>query len=74
MGAAQMTNVVFSNGALDPWSSAGVLHNHSDSVSSIMLSLGAHHLDLFFPDVADPECARSARDFELNQVLKWIKD
>ena len=72
VGAAQMSNVVFSNGALDPWSSAGVLQNYSDSVHSIMLDLGAHHLDLFFPDEADPECAKRARKFELERVLEWI--
>ena len=67
------SNIVFSNGLLDPWSSAGVLTNLSDSLVSYNLDLGGHHLDLFFPTPEDPPCAIQARDIEAANILKWIK-
>ena len=50
-GVRRASNIVFSNGAYDPWSSGGVPENVStDSVISILIADGAHHSDLFFSD------------------------
>lgn len=68
----ETSNIVFSNGALDPWSSAGVLESVSPSVQAVLLDLGAHHLDLFFPDDNDPPCAAQARKVEAEAIRKWI--
>lgn len=68
------SNIVFSNGLLDPWSSGGVLQNISDSLVAVVLDLGAHHLDLMFSDPADPPCVKNARAVQEANILKWIKE
>ena len=67
------SNIVFTNGLLDPWSSGGVNENISSSLVSVALPLGAHHLDLMFSNAADPPCAREARSVQEANVRAWIK-
>lgn len=69
-----VSNIVFSNGLLDPWSHAGVLTNYSDSLTAVVLPFGGHHLDLFFPTDQDPEGAVAARMVEENEIRKWIQE
>jgi pimeloyl-ACP methyl ester carboxylesterase len=68
------SNIVFSNGQLDPWSSGGVLTNESlpSSVIALVLPMGAHHLDLMFEDPADPPDVKMARAVEEAHIRKWI--
>ena len=66
------SNIVFSNGLLDPWSSAGVLQNLSDTLLAVIIDLGGHHLDLFFPTKNDPESVIKAREIEEQEIRKWI--
>ena len=68
------SNIVFSNGLLDPWSHAGVLTNYSDTLTAVVIPFGGHHLDLFFPTDTDPEGAISARIVEESEIRKWIKE
>eukprot|EP00955_Chlamydomonas_euryale_P051004 354731-Chlamydomonas_euryale.AAC.10 len=50
------SNIVFSNGLLDPWHGGGVLLDVSieHTVVSLIIPEGAHHLDLMFSHDDDP--------------------
>lgn len=59
------SNIVFSNGNLDPWSPAGVTPtvqsrklSNDESVISLMIDMGGHHLDLFWSNENDPTSVR----------------
>ena len=81
------TNIVWSNGALDPWSGQGVyppgggpggpmVQNVSADGSqiSLMLDLGAHHLDLMFSHPSNPPCFAKARAIEEERIKAWIQE
>jgi len=85
------SNLMLSNGLLDPWSAAGVYAGSppppgpytgalltnvtaSGSVQSLVLDLGAHHLDLMFMDDADPPCAAEARAIEADAIRRWAAE
>ncbi|CAD6244258.1 GSCOCG00013311001-RA-CDS [Cotesia congregata] len=67
------SNIVFSNGLLDPWSSGGVLRNVSSSAVAIIIPEGAHHLDLRGSHPADPYSVIKAREYHIYSIKKWIK-
>lgn len=80
-------NIVWSNGALDPWSGAGVypagggpegpmVQNISADGSQIALviDLGAHHVDLFFSDPNDPPVITEARALEERLIRQWCQE
>lgn len=68
------SNIVFSNGLLDPWSAGGVLHNISRSVLAVLIPEGAHHLDLRGANKYDPVSVVRARRFHKQMILTWIRD
>jgi len=68
----RFSNIVFSNGLLDPWSGGGVLQNISNSVLAFIIPNGAHHLDLMWSNPADPQDVISVRAMEENQIRNWI--
>ena len=80
-------NIVWSNGALDPWSGQGVyppgggpegpmVQNISADGSQIalVLDLGAHHLDLMFSDERNPPCFHKAREIETRMIREWFQE
>nr|ACO10272.1 Lysosomal Pro-X carboxypeptidase precursor [Caligus rogercresseyi] len=67
------SNIIFSNGLLDPWSSGGIMKSISDSVVSIIIPEGAHHLDLRGSNPNDPVSVIHARKLERSFIRKWIR-
>merc|ERR1719205_238725 len=67
------TNIVFSNGLLDPWSSGGVL-KAVGGTAAVIIPEGAHHLDLRAANPQDPVSVRDARKQERKFIEKWIKE
>jgi len=66
------SNIVFSNGLLDPWSSGGILKNINPSVVALLIPEGAHHLDLRGHNIADPQSVFIVRKVEKEHIAKWI--
>ena len=58
------TNVIWSNGALDPWAVGGV----TDAPLSLMIEDGAHHSDLSEPSDHDSMAVLKAREREIVMV------
>lgn len=64
---------VFTNGNLDPWHVGGILTSLSPSLPAILIDGGAHHLDLFFSNPADPPSVIEARKVQLENIALWIE-
>lgn len=68
-----VTNIIFSNGLLDPWSSGGVIHSPSLSLVPVIIPDGAHHLDLRGANPLDPPTVINARKQEKNLIKRWLR-
>lgn len=66
------SNIVFSNGLLDPWSGGGVLRSETDKITIIIIPDAAHHLDLRAAHPNDPGSVQSARNIERTEIKKWL--
>ena len=73
-GVRNASNIIFSNGRYDPWRSGGVTeyNSTSQSVYSIIIPNGAHHVDLFFSNPGDTADIKLARSFEIAKIKEWI--
>jgi len=70
--AKAMSNVVFTNGDMDPWYPGGVLQDESESLVAIMIKDAGHHLDLMFSNSADSQSLKDARAKEVKMMEQWI--
>ncbi|KAL8160355.1 hypothetical protein V2J09_001892 [Rumex salicifolius] len=68
------SNIIFSNGLLDPWSGGSVLQDVSDTVVALVTKEGAHHLDLRAATANDPEWLIEQREDEIKLIGEWISD
>nr|XP_033818168.1 dipeptidyl peptidase 2 [Geotrypetes seraphini] len=68
------SNIIFSNGDLDPWASGGVKSNLTSSLIGIYIKCAGHQLDLRGANEADPECIAAARREEADIIATWVKN
>lgn len=68
------SNIIFSNGLLDPWSGGSVLQNISESIIALVTELGAHHIDLRASTNEDPDWLIEQRKSEISLIGGWIYD
>ena len=69
---AKASNIIFSNGELDPWHAGGVTKKINDQTIALRIENSAHHLDLRLPNDADPQTVTDARQTETEWIAKWI--
>ncbi|KAM8865788.1 dipeptidyl peptidase 2 [Synchiropus picturatus] len=67
------SNIIFSNGDLDPWANGGVRKSLSSSLVAINIPDGAHHLDLRGSNDADPVSVITARRMESKLIARWVE-
>ncbi|PSS30665.1 Lysosomal Pro-X carboxypeptidase [Actinidia chinensis var. chinensis] len=68
------SNIIFSNGLLDPWSGGSVLDDVSDSIVALVTEKGAHHLDLRAVTAEDPDWLLEQRESEIKLIRGWLHD
>ncbi|KAA8544162.1 hypothetical protein F0562_022202 [Nyssa sinensis] len=67
------SNIIFSNGLRDPYSSGGVLEDISDTVLAIYTIKGSHCLDILPAKKSDPQWLVKQRQREVEIIEGWIK-
>ncbi|KAL3526925.1 hypothetical protein ACH5RR_011581 [Cinchona calisaya] len=68
------SNIIFSNGLLDPWSGGSVLEDISETIVTLVTEKGAHHLDLRAATDKDPDWLVEQRESEVKLIKNWLKD
>ncbi|XP_031267895.1 lysosomal Pro-X carboxypeptidase-like [Pistacia vera] len=68
------SNIIFSNGLRDPYSSGGVLEDISDTVVAVHTNEGAHCLDILTPNSTDPDWLIAQREKEIKIIEFWIAE
>ncbi len=72
-----ISNIIFSNGQLDPWTAGGLTQEikNNPNIDLIYITESAHHLDLREPnDQYDPQSVKDARAKETAIIKRWIAE
>ncbi|RDX97918.1 Lysosomal Pro-X carboxypeptidase, partial [Mucuna pruriens] len=68
------SNIIFSNGLQDPYSSGGVLESISNSVIAVTAVNGCHCLDILSRKPNDPQWLVTQRNTEVKIIKGWIAE
>jgi len=70
------SKIIFSNGLLDPWHGGGYLQSPGDpdSLPTVIIPSGAHHLDLRGKNPQDPPDVTAARLQEVKIFQQWLAE
>ncbi|GLU20176.1 hypothetical protein SLE2022_363880 [Rubroshorea leprosula] len=68
------SNIIFSNGLLDPLSGGSVLKNISQTIVALVTKEGAHHIDLRASTQEDPDWLVEQRASEIKLIKGWLND
>lgn len=68
------SNIIFSNGLRDPYSSGGVLENLSRSLVAVSTVNGSHCLDILLARKDDPSWLVAQRKVEVRIIEGWLKN
>ncbi|GKU93947.1 hypothetical protein SLEP1_g7496 [Rubroshorea leprosula] len=66
------SNIIFSNGLRDPYSSGGVLENISKSIVAVKTKNGSHCLDILPASETDPQWLVEQRATEVKIIKQWL--
>ncbi|KAI3683580.1 hypothetical protein L1987_84088 [Smallanthus sonchifolius] len=67
------SNIIFSNGLRDPYSSGGVLEDISKRILALKTTNGSHCLDILNSMESDPEWLIKQRKDEVKIISRWIR-
>lgn len=70
---SSLSNVIFSNGLRDPWSSGGVLKSDNPNIDILILPQSCHHEDLRGSEPSDSPQLVKVRNKEKEIIRRWIK-
>eukprot|EP00358_Blepharisma_japonicum_P006565 CAMPEP_0202940722 /NCGR_PEP_ID=MMETSP1395-20130829/846_1 /ASSEMBLY_ACC=CAM_ASM_000871 /TAXON_ID=5961 /ORGANISM="Blepharisma japonicum, Strain Stock R1072" /LENGTH=428 /DNA_ID=CAMNT_0049635365 /DNA_START=177 /DNA_END=1463 /DNA_ORIENTATION=- len=66
------SNIVFSNGSLDPWTSGAVTNSVGNSIVAFVMDGAASGMDLMAPSAQDPQDVITARATEKALIQYWL--
>ena len=66
------SQMIFTNGRLDPWFSGAVTESTNDNIEVFNLDAGAHHLDLRAPNPLDPAEVGIIRNAIISTIKSWL--
>jgi len=66
------SNIVFSNGLLDPWHGGSILKPPSPGIVVLNISGAPHHFDLRSSNPEDPPSVIAARQVEVDNIWYWV--